>query len=301
MDDGDETGSSTKYSTVTGSETYNEEDGSSRNSSLDHFDVDPETIKRRMSRKNSESEEETDNGSSSIGSFKINDDHNAACRENKTRVPIIEMASFSSESSSDSDASSEFDLGTRDRSHGKDAGGPVVISPGAVFKAEQLPPTQFPPVQIMQRSEGYEPNRIPSSVFQRNTSDVHISDWSVASNESLFSIHVGNNHSFSREQAAMIISSEIHKSGAEEDQVVPPKELFSFTPPRSEQEPPTSPTAFPAVEPREQKADKEDETTTPSLDGHQGDSKKAPTVSWKSSSRYSEKSDNSSVSFAFPI
>nr|KYP52547.1 hypothetical protein KK1_025501 [Cajanus cajan] len=47
-------------------------------------------------------------------------------------------------------------------------------------------------------SPGYDPNRIPSSVFaNRSTSPM---EWSVASNESLFSIHLGNN-SFSRDYA----------------------------------------------------------------------------------------------------
>ncbi|XP_029129736.1 uncharacterized protein LOC109811037 [Cajanus cajan] len=57
--------------------------------------------------------------------------------------------------------------------------------------------TQSPPVQFMS-SPGYDPNRIPSSVFaNRSTSPM---EWSVASNESLFSIHLGNN-SFSRDYA----------------------------------------------------------------------------------------------------
>ncbi|KAL2335439.1 hypothetical protein Fmac_016652 [Flemingia macrophylla] len=55
--------------------------------------------------------------------------------------------------------------------------------------------TQSPPVQFMS-PPGYDPNRIPSSVFgNRSTSPM---EWSVASNESLFSLHLGNN-SFSRD------------------------------------------------------------------------------------------------------
>lgn len=49
--------------------------------------------------------------------------------------------------------------------------------------------TQPPASQEMERSpSGY---RIPASVFERNKSSTP-GDWSVASNESLFSIHVGN-------------------------------------------------------------------------------------------------------------
>ncbi|KAL0848710.1 hypothetical protein Bca101_021957 [Brassica carinata] len=39
-------------------------------------------------------------------------------------------------------------------------------------------------------SPGYDPNRIPSSVFSSKPSNC--TDWSIASNESLFSIHDGN-------------------------------------------------------------------------------------------------------------
>lgn len=47
------------------------------------------------------------------------------------------------------------------------------------------PPTQPPPNQEMERY------RIPPSVFERNKSSTP-ADWSAASNESLFSIHMGN-------------------------------------------------------------------------------------------------------------
>ncbi|CAJ2665795.1 unnamed protein product [Trifolium pratense] len=59
--------------------------------------------------------------------------------------------------------------------------------------------TQSPPPQLMSPSpnSGYDPNRIPSSAFApKPTSPM---DWSVQSNESLFSLHLGN-YSFSREQ-----------------------------------------------------------------------------------------------------
>ncbi|CAD5177315.1 uncharacterized protein LOC135640990 [Musa acuminata AAA Group] len=49
---------------------------------------------------------------------------------------------------------------------------------------------QSPPVQSMYRSDVPDPNRIPSSVFARTKSTTPM-EWSVASNESLFSIHMG--------------------------------------------------------------------------------------------------------------
>ncbi|XP_063937115.1 uncharacterized protein LOC135147736 [Daucus carota subsp. sativus] len=69
-------------------------------------------------------------------------------------------------------------------------------------------PIESPPIQVMEKAGGYDPNRIPDSVFGRSSSAM---DWSVASNESLFSLHLGNN-SFSREQF-LLMSGELYSSG----------------------------------------------------------------------------------------
>ncbi|CDP02320.1 unnamed protein product [Coffea canephora] len=61
----------------------------------------------------------------------------------------------------------------------------------AMFNSSQM---KSPPIQAMGR--GYDPNRIPSSIFSAKPATPM--DWSVASNESLFSIHMGNN-SFSKD------------------------------------------------------------------------------------------------------
>ncbi|GAY44208.1 hypothetical protein CUMW_080450 [Citrus unshiu] len=61
-----------------------------------------------------------------------------------------------------------------------------------------MPPTQSPPIQVMDRSGEYDPLRIPSAIFETSKSSTP-QEWSAASNESLFSIHIGNN-SFSRDQ-----------------------------------------------------------------------------------------------------
>ncbi|GKV08849.1 hypothetical protein SLEP1_g20421 [Rubroshorea leprosula] len=64
-----------------------------------------------------------------------------------------------------------------------------------------------------QSPAGYDPNRIPSSIFSsKPTSPM---DWSVASNESLFSIQMGNN-SFTREQYAFMLYKSGELSKAEE-------------------------------------------------------------------------------------
>ncbi|KAK9164930.1 hypothetical protein Scep_000121 [Stephania cephalantha] len=71
--------------------------------------------------------------------------------------------------------------------------------------------TQSPPTQVMERPEdNASPYRIPSSVFARSKSTTPM-EWSVASNESLFSIHMGNN-SFSRDHV-FLMDRDFGKSG----------------------------------------------------------------------------------------
>ncbi|KAL1211357.1 hypothetical protein V5N11_023378 [Cardamine amara subsp. amara] len=58
-------------------------------------------------------------------------------------------------------------------------------------------------------SSGYDPNRIPSSVF--SSKPANTADWSIASNESLFSIHDGNFCISTREDHGFGRLSEIPK------------------------------------------------------------------------------------------
>ncbi|TKY50183.1 hypothetical protein E2542_SST27640 [Spatholobus suberectus] len=100
-------------------------------------------------------------------------------------------SSVSSESSLDSDDTDKDDnsIDNVDSKYGL-CGSPVWSFQGGSV-------TQSPPVQFMS-SPGYDPNRIPSTIFgNRPTSPM---EWSVASNESLFSLHLGNS-SFSRDHA----------------------------------------------------------------------------------------------------
>ncbi|XP_077223198.1 uncharacterized protein LOC143856798 [Tasmannia lanceolata] len=62
--------------------------------------------------------------------------------------------------------------------------------------------TQSPPIQVMGKSDAADQYRIPSSVFARTKSTTPM-EWSVASNESLFSIHPGNS-SFSRDHVFLL-------------------------------------------------------------------------------------------------
>ncbi|CAN1152885.1 hypothetical protein LINPERHAP2_LOCUS19036 [Linum perenne] len=368
-------------------QTSNGDGISSKNSSVDHSDIEPEVIKKGMGDKSVEpTHTEEKDGSSSTSSIKIDsgviarnhssehlesepetvgggsggDDGGSHVEESQQpalsqshdhptsedtnpRSPIIKMGSSSSSSSSESsldkgafpgDLDDDFnprspredDQLSKDtiseqnkpEEHESSSVSPAVPSPGSEITLSGFSPIQSPPVQVMQRSEGYDPNRIPSSVFQRSSSDAQ-NDWSIASNESLFSIHVGTSTSFSREQAAFIKA---------EDAVLKQNEPFSFTAPNPSNETlesPNSPTAFPvlehadadaatssspAVEPQKQKAKETEISRTPppnpiiesakrAAEEHRiANQKKPPTVSWRSTSISSQ---NSTKSFAFPI
>jgi len=107
-----------------------------------------------------------------------------------TASDASELASKSEKnyaSSSESSAKSEVDNSL-----------PVPTSTYQVYNVAynqtSMSPTISPPIQVMDRSARYDPARIPSSIFERNTNN----DWSIASNDSLFSIYIGQN-SFSRD------------------------------------------------------------------------------------------------------
>lgn len=79
---------------------------------------------------------------------------------------------------------------------------------------QNMSPTQSPKIQVMDRSVGYDPSRIPRSIFETSKTTTPM-DWSVASNDSLFSLHVGNN-SFSKDHMFLFgdfKSGELSKSG----------------------------------------------------------------------------------------
>lgn len=82
---------------------------------------------------------------------------------------------------------------------------PISIAAGNPFMAADSPyaVTTSPPAQVMVKSDVPDPYRIPSSVFARTTAPAAPMDWSVASNESLFSIQ-GGNYSFSRDHVLLM-------------------------------------------------------------------------------------------------
>ncbi|KAJ6429539.1 hypothetical protein OIU84_021024 [Salix udensis] len=156
-----------------------------------------------------------------------------------------------------------------------------------------MSPTQSPPVQVMERPGGYDPFRIPSSIFESNKGPAPM-DWSVASNESLFSIHVGNN-SFSRDHVLLFgdlgLSGDITQSG----------ELIMFSPP-----PPKAMVATdnqssdPAMGTHKQKGGANgvaDNTIKDPAEFKNEENKPSQAVSWKSP----RTSGDSVESFSFPI
>ncbi|KAJ6429538.1 hypothetical protein OIU84_021024 [Salix udensis] len=156
-----------------------------------------------------------------------------------------------------------------------------------------MSPTQSPPVQVMERPGGYDPFRIPSSIFESNKGPAPM-DWSVASNESLFSIHVGNN-SFSRDHVLLFgdlgLSGDITQSG----------ELIMFSPP-----PPKAMVATdnqssdPAMGTHKQKGGANgvaDNTIKDPAEFKNEENKPSQAVSWKSP----RTSGDSVESFSFPM
>ncbi|KAG2302011.1 hypothetical protein Bca52824_030662 [Brassica carinata] len=138
--------------------------------------------------------------------------------------------------------------------------------------------TDSPPVQVMDREDDkgttdYDPDRIPSSVFE--TSKNLQADWSCASNESLFSIHLGRN-SFTVD---MMKSGELYKSG----------ELLAYSP-ELPMPPPPGKETDPLVE-------------SSKVDDSDDEKEQLPAVSWKTPTKSyrSNRSSNSTHSFSFPI
>ncbi|XP_075512710.1 uncharacterized protein LOC142548279 [Primulina tabacum] len=119
-------------------------------------------------------------------------------------------------SSSSSSPSLEFNTGekgilddtsTKSKSDGNFSSSPEFISSPDTSTHSMSQPNlvgswqmKSPPIQTMGQPANYDPNRIPSHVF--STKPTTTTEWSVASNESLFSIHMGNN-SFSRDNAIL--------------------------------------------------------------------------------------------------
>ncbi|KAL6190156.1 hypothetical protein ACLB2K_036555 [Fragaria x ananassa] len=128
----------------------------------------------------------------------------ATAKGGHTRNPSDRLLSFTSTSSSGSDTSMD-DLFQVDSTRFSNSSQipPLPNSPYCP-RLSNVTPTESPPgIQMMDRYGGYDPYRIPASVFDTNNLSNKEMEWSVASNESLFSLHLGNN-SFSRDHVVMM-------------------------------------------------------------------------------------------------
>ncbi|KAB5561007.1 hypothetical protein DKX38_005964 [Salix brachista] len=77
---------------------------------------------------------------------------------------------------------------------------PAEVSGHSLVISTQQLPLPSPRSNV---TPGYDPNRLPSSIFSKPSNPA---EWSVTSNESLFSIYMGNG-SFSRDNAFMLYKS----------------------------------------------------------------------------------------------
>ncbi|GER49315.1 protein kinase superfamily protein [Striga asiatica] len=112
--------------------------------------------------------------------------------------PSHSPASPLSSSSSSSSSSGPYD---RPKSrHGPEPGPTSPACPWSMVSASPPPDYWAGPDGPV----GYDPNRIPASIFSARP--VNPADWSAASNESLFSIHMGNS-SFSHDHAILYAKS----------------------------------------------------------------------------------------------
>ncbi|XP_061991071.1 uncharacterized protein LOC133709369 isoform X2 [Rosa rugosa] len=138
----------------------------------------------------------------------------ATAKGGHQRAPSDKLLSFTSTSSSGSDTSMDdlfqvdsnrFSTSTHIPPLPKDyaPNSPYRPSTSRASNVTNGLPTESPAVQMMDRYGGYDPYRIPSTVFDTSNVSNKEMEWSAASNESLFSLHLGNN-SFSRDHILML-------------------------------------------------------------------------------------------------
>lgn len=153
---------------------------------------------------------ESEKGKETVGHVRpeAEEEESKLLEEANTRLP---SSSSSASSSSSSSPRGSFEHDVMENSHPNDDSITKSKSEGDLSQGHNRPPqapersvssnaspqTTSPPVQKMEQSSNYDPNRIPASIFASKPANA--SEWSVASNDSLFSIHVGNN-SFTKDQ-----------------------------------------------------------------------------------------------------
>lgn len=81
---------------------------------------------------------------------------------------------------------------------------PDISSQLPLWSPQNLSPLQSPRVQVPMLPSGYDANRLPAKIFSSRPSNP--TEWSSTSNDSLFSLHLGNT-SFSKDQFLMFYKS----------------------------------------------------------------------------------------------
>ncbi|KAF1002560.1 hypothetical protein AG4045_001715 [Apium graveolens] len=178
---------------------------------------------------------ESENGSGNDKHRKINDgdhsDQDQSLSHSNSSASSISTSSLDSnplESDDDVNASISLEKSENDDYKSTPAEWSMMsLSPRSAYSHTEFSTyssaTLPPPPQVMGRPPeypGFDPNRIPASVFATNNKPASGMEWSVASNESLFSIQMGN-MSFTRDHFNWMKSGEL-KSPDSEFANIPP-------------------------------------------------------------------------------
>ncbi|KAJ8774643.1 hypothetical protein K2173_017089 [Erythroxylum novogranatense] len=168
-------------------------------------------------------------------------------------IPIIHLGSRSSQSAAledlvpmnkiegfnsipfTTDKNDGNDTSSRNSSKPKDVGngssGLTTRSPASDMARQSVihgfSPTQSPPIQVMEQPQVFDPHRIPSNIFEKPPTPT---EWSLASNDSLFSIRFGN--SFTRDHAS--VKNDLTRSGSKTTknaELQSSSEVIMITPP----------------------------------------------------------------------
>ncbi|KAL5542256.1 hypothetical protein UlMin_009966 [Ulmus minor] len=85
---------------------------------------------------------------------------------------------------------------------------PALVWSSSSLSSQKTASTLSPRVQTMGRAAGFDSNRLPNTIFSSKASTPM--EWCLSSNDSLFSLHVGNT-SFSKDQFILFRSGELNK------------------------------------------------------------------------------------------
>ncbi|KAK7354325.1 hypothetical protein VNO80_19784 [Phaseolus coccineus] len=195
---------SAHYQEQTDTSSKNRADASTTPTSVEQYDPFSVTNERNYGMSSSNSGTEERSGSSFPPAFETStQDHMSNSANSSTKAPQKrgKDVKFATETTEDDIPISSFP------NHGQE---PSDGSPAFGNGSEK----QNPPIQVMERPENPSTSsnyRFPSHVFDRHKSKSN-TQWSTASNESLFSIQMGNT-SFSSDMGWMTKSGEMEKLG----------------------------------------------------------------------------------------